>query len=477
MIINPEFRRNLWLELSLQRLIAMPVILALLFGLALQLRDGDPRNMVMLAEGLFVLLAMLWGCRRAAASVATEVREGTWDWQRMSALGPWPMAWGKLLGGTAFVWYGALICLAVWIAGQLGRAATDDLLRDAAMMLGAGLLAQAVSFAASLAWLRKTRPTRRLPVTLSQVLGIMVGLQASHSSSNLVSGLPAILTSVPWYGSEFEPGTFLALSVALFLAWGLLASFRLMQAELQVRIWPWAWLAFTLFVMFYLNGLVLGYWMNCDHCGEPGAVLMIVPYGVAFLFFYAALFLEPKDIVRSRNLVAAFAAADWRRLLVMTPTWLPALLLVLITGCLTALAQHVLPAPQLDVLFAFEPPLELPGILAHFGFVLRDLCLVLLLNFGARRRRADLAAFIYLAMLYVLAPWIVSVAGQGWARTLFLPGGPGSAWLNLAAAWMQGLAMLGLLILRWRVLLARFLATTRRAPATAEVVAPDPGLR
>ncbi|MBM3559471.1 MAG: hypothetical protein FJX53_06295, partial [Alphaproteobacteria bacterium] len=28
----------------------------------------------------------------------------------MSALGPWRMTWGKLLGSTRFVWYGAAIC-------------------------------------------------------------------------------------------------------------------------------------------------------------------------------------------------------------------------------------------------------------------------------------------------------------------------------------------------------------------------------
>ena len=320
----------------------------------------------------------------------------------------------------------------------------------------------------ALAWLRKTRPTRRLPVTLCQILGIVVGLQVSQPLSTMIGWLPAVTTSVPWYGAEFEPGTFLLLSVILFLVWGLVAIFRLMQAELQVRIWPWVWFAFTLFVMFYLNGLVLGYWTSCEDCGELGVAWMIVPHGIAVLLFYMALFLEPKDIVRSRSILATLAAGEWRQSVSMIPIWFPALLLVLVTGCLTALAWYVWPRRvfSVDIYGAFEPALGLSGILTHFGFVLRDLCLVLLLNFGARRRRADLAALIYLAMLYVLAPWIVSVAGQGWARALFLPGSPGFAWLNLAAAWMQGLAMLGLLILRWRVLLARFLATTNRAPAT-----------
>ena len=33
--------------------------------------------------------------------------------QRMSGLGAWQMAWGKLLGGTVFVWYCAAFALLV----------------------------------------------------------------------------------------------------------------------------------------------------------------------------------------------------------------------------------------------------------------------------------------------------------------------------------------------------------------------------
>ena len=39
--MNPELRRNLWLELSIHRLIAMPVVLAAVFILTYALKSGS----------------------------------------------------------------------------------------------------------------------------------------------------------------------------------------------------------------------------------------------------------------------------------------------------------------------------------------------------------------------------------------------------------------------------------------------------
>ena len=73
-----------------------------------------------------MLIAYLWGTRRAVNVLADEIAAGTWDGQRMSSIGPWTMAWGKLLGGTAYVWYCALLCLATYAAAEIetGRGAS-----------------------------------------------------------------------------------------------------------------------------------------------------------------------------------------------------------------------------------------------------------------------------------------------------------------------------------------------------------------
>ena len=88
--MNPEFYRNLLLELSLHRLIAMPVILLLIYAAA---GVGDDSETVSdIAYTVMIGLLVLWGTRLTADSVLGEVRARTWDSQRMSGIGPFAMS-------------------------------------------------------------------------------------------------------------------------------------------------------------------------------------------------------------------------------------------------------------------------------------------------------------------------------------------------------------------------------------------------
>ena len=75
--MNPELRRNLWLELSTHRLIAMPVVLAAVFILTYAFKSGSlalgdaaassaVADVALVAYGLIVVL---WGGRLAAGAV------------------------------------------------------------------------------------------------------------------------------------------------------------------------------------------------------------------------------------------------------------------------------------------------------------------------------------------------------------------------------------------------------------------------
>ena len=85
-------------------------------------------------------------------------------------------------------------------------------------------------------------------------------------------------------------------------------------------------------------------------------------------------------------------------------------------------------------------------------FLVRDCLLVMTLNFGRRRRRADLAALVYLAALYVIVPLLVR--GLDLDQTIlmkfFLPQVDGGL---AASAWPVVLEVAGLtvvMVLRWR---------------------------
>jgi len=109
---NPEFIRNLWLEFTLHRVLVMPAIVGILF-LLMYLVNGQKLDSATAVSAaiLFCSIIFIWGTRVASESVIQEINASTWDTQRMSAMGPWSMAWGKLFGSTVFVWYGGFICM------------------------------------------------------------------------------------------------------------------------------------------------------------------------------------------------------------------------------------------------------------------------------------------------------------------------------------------------------------------------------
>ena len=108
MRINPEIRRNIWLEFSLHRAIAMPLVLGVVFYIASQTFSGIPpyRNLASASGLVFFLLVKVWGGHKAAESVIDEVNDNTWDFQKLSALSPWSLTFGKLFGSTIYclVW-------------------------------------------------------------------------------------------------------------------------------------------------------------------------------------------------------------------------------------------------------------------------------------------------------------------------------------------------------------------------------------
>ena len=65
--MNPELRRNLWMEFSLHRLVGMPLVLGLLFALFASLNPERWQEGVFgTALWMFVILAHFWGSRQAA---------------------------------------------------------------------------------------------------------------------------------------------------------------------------------------------------------------------------------------------------------------------------------------------------------------------------------------------------------------------------------------------------------------------------
>jgi len=462
--MNPEFLRNLWIEMTLPRLIAVPLVLGALFLLAWYVGGKDLGEVSQAAKWLYYIIMLLWGTRRAAAALGDELSNRTWDSQRMSALGPWSMAWGKLFGATSYVWYCALICLAV-MALKSDQAWQVFLLHPIA-----GATALAVSLLVMLLQRGRTRASSRRSSLIAQALGIVVGVLLSPAGPGLLDlGHIEVSFMIDWYGLEARPNNFFLAAAAGFLAWALFAVYRALCADLQKPVWPWAWTLFSIYVIAFFAGFT-------DASAKAAGVdWLVVAVPIAAVLFYVAIFADTKDSVRYRWFLLSLGSGDLARAARLMPLWLPSLPLMaglaLALGLRTDQADPARIQPLFHDFFRFADVQVLPATAwagAAILFALRDLLILLFLNFGKRARSPDLAALIYLAILYWVIPAILGFLGRGWTQALFLPWPLEGPWVAIGAPLAEVTVLALFTWRRWQALAPRVLpADLRKAQPQA----------
>jgi hypothetical protein len=416
--MNPELLRNLWLQFSPQR----------------------------------IVIAYFWGTRRAVNVLADEIAAGTWDGQRMSSIDPWTMAWGKLIGGTAYVWYCALLCLATYAAAEVETGRSAELLMNLPLDISGALLVHAAALVLALALVGKGRRLSRRTVAFAQGGALLIGF--SGVSSILLPSLTETLglgvaEKITWFGMAFTSNAFKLLTQILFLGWAVAGTYRLMAGELQVQQRPWAWLAFSLFLILYYQGfLLLG-------PNDAWSLRLLPALAVAVPLYYLALFAQSNDIIRYRWLSHHLRRANWRNVLSLLPLWAPSLLLAVVLSVAVGVAvkgdmqsfAEVERAARLGG--APIPSDSLATMIALILFMVRDLGIVLLLNFAKRQKASDLGAILYLIVLYGICGGLVTAAGATALLPLFWPGVGGNALVVVLAPLIEVILVAVLLQRRW----------------------------
>ncbi len=428
---NPELSRNLWLELSPYRLVSMPLILAALFCLAYVSDDYSfSKTVASSAVGLFFVISLLWGTKLASETVMNELRDHTWDGQRMSALTPWELTCGKLFGSTVYSWYGAFFCLAVYWFAASGNDPWRTLKTLLALIV-TGLLAHSVSLLASLLALQKERRFNRSQAALL----LFFGLFSAGPFFSLIFNKSA---DVSWYGAQYPNLDLLLLSLMAFASWGVIGVNLLMRLELQMKNLPWIWYSFALFLMLYLAGFA----GSSSTATAPGlamaAPVPLVAYFVALGLVYAMAFVERKDFISLQGLLRLAASREWLPILERSPRWLLTVPLVFLAGLWLLLTAR----SGTGSLAAF--------VAANLCFLGRDLGIMLFCNLGKNRKRADLLAIICLALLHGVIPAIFTVMKMNSATLLFWPRIDLSVLMPCTAALLELLLVAWLVSFRWR---------------------------
>jgi hypothetical protein len=445
--MNPELRRNLWLEFSPHRLIAVPVLIALMLLLVLAMGEADRSRIIAgFAAAGYGVMVLFWGTQRAGMSVLEEVRERTWDAQRMSAIGPWAMTWGKLLGAPAFTWYAGLMLLAVFVASGW-HSLRMPVPALALSMLAAGLTLHALALAAGLLAARRGMARRGGGFALMVALLFFLALPTIHLASQ-------IRNSVTWWSFEFDTAWFLLASLCAYGAWAVLGAYRSMCGELGLRTLPWALPAFIAFSACFLAGFA-----HEARRGGDAAVTLFVGTLLALALAYATLLGEASGAPAAwQRLLAQSRAGHARRVLQDMPLWLVALACAMLLALASLLApRSTTGAPM--ILHSSLLPLTLTL------FVLRDAAIVQFFALARGARRAEAAALFYLLLLYLLLPGLLSaVALDGWALYL-RPSPVDDPGFACAVMALQAVLALGLALWRWRRVHGPDAATPKAAAA------------
>lgn len=410
--MNPELRRNLWLEMSPHRAIAMPAVLLLAFGLVVANNEGEwEKPLFVTAFTLFFLVAVLWGSRQAGLSVTDEVRSRTWDWQRLSSLSPWEMTVGKLWGSTMFAWYGGAFCVATMaFCGLRLPPGAQAGWMIAALAFGAITL-QAAALAASL---QAARKDSRMGQTVGTWFLIPLVALVAVALARFEPGSAGYVT---WYHRPWRLPQFAALSACAFAGWGIIAAHREMARELLVRQWPWAYPTFAMYLAIYVAGFG-------DFAGAGiRSAFLIGGFVVSLALTYYAIFAEHTTAISLRHLVGHLRGRRYRRAVEALPLWATAFLTAAAFGLAVTVTPHRFEGNEAARWAGLYPA-------ALVMLAARDLGLLVLFALGPRPRRVEGTVLVYILLLSWIVPLFLDGVGLDTAAALFSPwrmGGPAAA--------------------------------------------------
>lgn len=430
--VNPELRRNLWLEFSLHRVIAVPVVIALIAMLIVAAGKDVLQNIAMAAAFGYVAIVLLWGTRLAGASVVDEARDRTWDAQRMSSITPWRMTWGKLLGAPSFAWYGGIILLVIFVLA--GSWVHIPVLRYAALMLCGAVMLHAMALNGSVLAARKgmaRRGTGTILIVLLAFMWLVPGMQALDNGDKPVA----------WWGITLPQLDFALGTAAVFGAWAVLGAYRSMCNELEIRTTPWALPAFMVFTATYFAGFPL---REIHSASDFKAFFGVMATGVvvAMVIGYSLLFAEKSGATEWQRLRARMQAQLWRRALQELPLWLVALAV----GSVMALVASVTGSSGGD---KFLHQIGTAPI-ALMLFAIRDAAIFQFFALARQPRRVEAATLFYLVLLYGLLPGLLKAFGADAVAQFILPPLSKNAAFTTLIMAVQAAIAIALAYARWR---------------------------
>lgn len=453
-IISPEFHRNLWLRFSPFSMISAPLLLCLVAFICIHsggqnaAPDAGYGVLANVMLTIYFIVVIIAGNYEAGTALQDEVRNNTWDFQRMSSISAAKLAFGKLFGATAYHWYFGLMALAFFAYGyenyQIqpyywryagGPAPPDPIVPDDSLLVVliyvvlAGLMGHVLAFVSgfydmvTLAARGGTRGKTPKGVN-SFILGLICSgwvfsTIAMQAATHLQRG--KMRETIDWLGNTYQTAWFVPLTLVFFLFWFLVGAYRLARAELMHNQTPVAWLGFTCTAVFWLTGFM--------HSGselalkqDPGFFLpLMAGFILMAAITYCTMLNESHDTRRYGRFWNYLQTGQLRRMLENTPKWIvtaPVTLLLYVV--FVAYAGSLVPPGEtdtavfggIDTVWMTDSKLAEIALLllALMLFMIRDGFAVHAIHQSVRRRGVGFVILFYYAMAYIVLPLVVFVA-------------------------------------------------------------------
>ncbi|HTK84214.1 MAG TPA: hypothetical protein VL625_03935 [Patescibacteria group bacterium] len=398
---NPELDRNLWTEFSWGRVIGGPIVIAGLVWFFGSHEIDVPKTIIGTVQSMAYAVLYLWGCHSIAGALPSEMRNQSWDLQRMSALSSWSITWGKLLGPASYQWYCTFVMLLIYLACVMvqhpGPIQFAKLVIEVpAVFLACGFLAHGVSFLCSI----NTSMARH--DFFSTLIGAGFGSFALISALQYVgynTGAGYIMQLPPamhWNGMLVDQSHLAFGSIAFFSFWAVMGAQRMIRARLQYKNTPIMWALFQVTFLIYVTGFF-------DQLAIFAEKETIAMSKATFCFFFLAFstyigaFSNADNLSGYKRLAAAYRKQATMDFFTALPPWV-----VSAAGMIPALAAVFVFAPG-EMLAGHKQGLEMLCLSVTF-LVVRDSAVFHLLFLSGRIRHVGFYLLVYMFLLYFLLP-------------------------------------------------------------------------
>jgi hypothetical protein len=421
-IVTPEFHRQLWLNFSAFRLISMPFIMSLIvFTVAMSDPERWQANIFIYALYSYYICVFIWGNYVVAHTASNEVNIKTWDFQRMSSIGPWELTIGKLFGATSYVWYTGILLLS--LIAYCYHYADDNVLKGTFIdafssptelvifLVLTGIMGHAISF-----WATSSNAERKNSTSSAS---FVLGCAASYGILYFVKGTDAIReTTIYWHSWEIDKNTFVILSLLYFVFWTIIALQRDIRGKLQFKNFPFVLLVFLISFCLYITGCFSSKIMGSNISANLTAmdlknhIVTFKLFGSYMIFAfstYALVFGAAYNLSKYKRCIYAFKGKEWKRFFQNVPTWVGCAVLLLFLY-FAMIIQTNIAFPQQEqskTIFAF--------ITAILFFIARDGLIYHSLLIGKIERHKFFLIFMYIIMMYLILPSSLSALAYSFA--------------------------------------------------------------